>query len=78
MVEVKKIPIKLAIKDYLITFSYETKKGHYRQQQRTLKHFDRSAIEGTFKNWSKKQRTMLNVKILGIDEIKENIQEFVF
>ena len=43
---IKRIPIKILVSDFIITFSYETKKGYYREQQ----------------------RSMFNVKILGIVE----------
>ena len=66
---VKRIPIKISISEFLITFSYETRKGYYREQQRTLKHL-------LFKHRENNQRTMFNVKILGIVETenKETIE----
>ncbi|EJT6169391.1 hypothetical protein [Clostridium perfringens] len=73
---VKRIPIKIFVSDFIITFSYETKKGYYREQQRTLKHYSVDAAIAYFKFWVKNQRTMFNVKILGIVETenKETIE----
>ena len=73
---VKRIPIKIFVSDFIITFSYETKKGYYREQQRTLKHYSVGAAIACFRNWANNQRTMFNVKILGIveNENKETIE----
>ncbi|HII4514036.1 TPA: hypothetical protein ACY4SI_001242 [Clostridium perfringens] len=73
---VKRIPIKISISEFLITFSYETRKGYYREQQRTLNHYSVGAAIACFRNWSNNQRTMFNVKILGIVETenKETIE----
>lgn len=65
---VKRIPIKISISEFLITFSYETRKGYYREQQRRLKHYSAEDAIFLFKAWAKEQRTMFNVKILGIVE----------
>ncbi|MBS6041983.1 hypothetical protein ACSXAS_15565 (plasmid) [Clostridium perfringens] len=65
---IKRIPIKIIFSKFIITFSYETKKGYYREQQRTLKHYSVDAAIAYFKFWAKKQRTMFNVKILSIVE----------
>ncbi|MGV1105827.1 hypothetical protein ACQR28_09225 [Clostridium perfringens] len=72
----KRIPIKISISEFLITFSYETRKGYYREQQRTLKHYSVGAAIAYFRNWANNQRTMFNVKILGIVETenKETIE----
>ncbi|NGT56599.1 hypothetical protein G6Z15_02600 [Clostridium perfringens] len=73
---IKRIPIKILISDFIITFSYETKKGYYREQQRRLKHFTEEEAIFCFKVWAKNQRTMFNVKILSIveNENKETIE----
>ena len=73
---IKRIPIKILISDFIITFSYETRKGYYREQQRTLKHYSVGAAIAYFRNWANNQRTMFNVKILGIvaTENKEIIE----
>ncbi|HAT4290170.1 TPA: hypothetical protein I9061_002712 [Clostridium perfringens] len=68
---IKRIPIKILISDFIITFSYETRKGYYREQQRTLKHFTEEEAIFCFKVWAKNQRTMFNVKILGIVETED-------
>lgn len=68
---VKRIPIKISISEFLITFSYETRKGYYREQQRTLKHYSVGAAIACFRNWANNQRTMFNVKILGIVETED-------
>ena len=80
MEQIKRIPTKLEIKEYLINFSYETRKGYYREQQRKVKHITKDAAKETFKNWlntAERNRSMANVKILGIDELTENKQEIV-
>lgn len=68
---IKRIPIKILVSDFIITFSYETKKGYYREQQRTLKHFTEEEAIFCFKVWAKNQRTMFNVKILSIVETED-------
>lgn len=68
---VKRIPIKISISEFLITFSYETRKGYYREQQRRLKHYSAEDAIFLFKAWAKEQRTMFNVKILGIVETED-------
>lgn len=80
MDEVKRIPTKLEIKEYLITFEYETRKGYRREQQRKVKHFTKEAAKDILNDWlntAERKRSMANVEILGIDEIKENKQEIV-
>lgn len=80
MDEVKRIPTKLESKEFLITFEYETRKGYRREQQRKVKHFTKEAAKDILNNWlntAERKRTMSNVEILGIDEIKENKQEIV-
>lgn len=75
---IKRIPTKLEIREYLITFEYETFKGHKRKtDQRGIKHFNLEEARKEFKNWSKKIRTMSNVQILDIQEIVLNKQEIV-
>lgn len=75
MDEIKRIPVKLEIKEFLITFEYQTWKGNHRKiDKRSIKHFVQEEAKRVFKNWSKSIRTMSNVKILDIAEIKENNQ----
>ncbi len=69
---IKRIPIRLDVFEFKITFSYETKKGHYREQKRTIKGFNENDAISRFKKWGKQQRTMSNVKILGIEENFKN------
>lgn len=80
MDEIKRIPTKLEIKEFLITFEYETRKGYRREQQRKVKHFTKEAAKDILNDWlntAERKRSMANVEILGIDEIKENKQEIV-
>lgn len=75
MNEIKRIPIKLEIKDFLVTFEYETWKGHHRKiDKRSIKHFDQQEAKAAFKKWAKSVRTISNATILDIAEIKENSQ----
>lgn len=67
MSDVKRIPRKLRFYKFLITFSYETIKGYYREQERTIYCESRTECVEKFKEWSKKQRTMINVQILVIE-----------
>lgn len=71
MEEVKRIQNKITINNYVITFSYETKKGYYREQQRQIYATDKEIAKQNFEIWTNKQRTMTNVKILGIVENTE-------
>ncbi|MCE5221874.1 MAG: hypothetical protein LLF98_11605 [Clostridium sp.] len=78
MEEIKRIPTTLEIKEFLITFEYETWKGKHRKiNKRSIKHFDQQEAKRAFKDWSKLVRTMSNVQILDIAEIEENKQEIV-
>ncbi len=72
MEEIKRIPNKIYIEEFVIMFSYETRKGYYREQQRKIYATDKSVAEWNFNVWANKQRTMTNVKILGIVENKNN------
>jgi hypothetical protein len=75
--EIKRIPIKLEVKDFLITFKYETWKSHKGKEGKVIiKHFDRQEARDYFRKWAKKIRTMSNVKILDTVELKETRQEF--
>lgn len=71
---IKKIKREIKINAYLVTFTYETYKGYYREQQRLIKGFNKEDVKEFFLKWSKDIRTMANVKILGIEEIKENTE----
>ena len=71
---IKNIPSNIASFKYLVTFSYETKKGYYREQQRYVRHINKESAKIWFTSWSDSIRTMFNVKILSIDEI-ENSRE---
>lgn len=74
MVQIKKIPVTVTLYDFKVVFAYETRKGYYREQARSLKGFSKAYAKDSFNNWVKKQRTMVNAKILAIDEIVENRQ----
>lgn len=71
MEHIKRIPNKIQINSYIISFSYNTVKGNYREQQRQMFATRKDEVESTFRDWCWKQRTMANVKILGIAEVKE-------
>lgn len=78
MEEIKRIPIELEIKDFLITFKYETWIGHKRKtDKRVIKHFNRQEARDYFRKWAKKIRTMSNVEILDTVELKETRQNIV-
>lgn len=78
MDEIKRIPTKLEIKEFLITFEYETWKGHHRKiDKRRIKHVDLELARKEFKRVASKFRTAFNVQILNVEEIKENKQEIV-
>lgn len=73
---IKRIPTQLEIKEFIITFDYETWKGKKRKEdKRKIRHFDKQEAKKLFKAWAKAIRTMSNVQILDIAEIKENKQE---
>lgn len=77
MEHIKRIKTAIVIRDYLVTFSYETIKGHHKEQQRIVRHLTEDVALGAFKEWSKKIRTMSNVKILGIVLIKDTEQNVI-
>jgi hypothetical protein len=78
MDEIKRIPTKLEIKEFLITFEYQTWKGHHRKiDKRRVKHIDSELAKKEFKKAASKFRTAFNVQILNVEEIKENKQEIV-
>jgi uncharacterized ubiquitin-like protein YukD len=70
MEEIKKVPVKvpITVKEYRINFTYETRRGHYRTQTRTIEHLNEDSALEAFKEWGKTIRTMSNVKILGITD----------
>lgn len=70
MEDIKRIPNKIQVNNYVISFSYNTVKGNYREQQRQIFAINKDEVESSFRDWYWKQRTMANVKILGIEEIK--------
>lgn len=75
MDEIKRIPTKLEIKEFLISFEYQTWKGNHRKiDKRSIKHLDSELAKKEFKKAANKFRTMFNVQILNIEEIKENSQ----
>lgn len=72
---IKKINRKIEINTYIVTFSYETYKGYYREQQRIIKGFSKEEVKEFLKDWVNNIRTMSNVKILGIEKQEEYTQE---
>lgn len=78
MEDIKRIPTKLEVKEFLITFEYETWKGHHRKtDKRRIKHFDSVEAKKEFLKVAQGYRTMSNVSILDVIELKENKQEIV-
>ncbi|KJZ95390.1 MULTISPECIES: hypothetical protein [unclassified Clostridium] len=80
MEEIKRIPNIFQVHNYLITFSYETFKGYYREQQREINTTDKESAKVIFNRWlntAERKRTMTNVKILGIVENKEKSKTIV-
>ena len=70
MQEVKKIPVKLEIKTFLITFEYVTWKGNHRKiDKRLIKHINSEEAKKAFKEAAEHFRTMFNVSILNIEEM---------
>lgn len=70
-VNIKKIITKINVKTFLVTFSYETRKGYYREQQRLLSVIDKDDPKEQFKTWEDNCRTIFNAKILSIVEMKD-------
>jgi hypothetical protein len=78
MEEIKRIPTRLDIRDFIITFEYEAFRSHKRKtDKRRIKHFNSEEAKKEFKMWAKKSRTMSNAQILDIKEIEDNKQEIV-
>lgn len=68
--EIKRIPIKLEIHEYLITYEYETWKGHRRKtDKRTVRHINMELAKKEFKKAAGKFRVAFNVQILDVTEI---------
>ncbi|MDU1279183.1 MAG: hypothetical protein E6342_00525 [Clostridium sp.] len=70
-VNIKKIITKINIKTFLVTFSYETRKGYYREQQRLIGVLDKEDPKKQFETWVSNCRTIFNAKILSIVEMKD-------
>ncbi|WP_298127136.1 hypothetical protein [uncultured Clostridium sp.] len=68
---IKKIKNSIIINSYRITFEYETKRGHRREQQRIISDLNKEEAKNKFDLWSKNNRTIFNVKILSIVELEE-------
>lgn len=78
MEQIKRIPTKIIIHEYLITFEYETWKGKKRKiDKRIIKSSNLDDTKTAFKDWAKIVRTMSNATILDIKELEENKQEIV-
>lgn len=76
--EIKIIPVKLKIREYVITFEYETFKGHKRRtDKRRIKHISKDEAKTRFEIWAMNNRTIVNAQILAIEEIKEYEQEII-
>lgn len=75
-IKLKIIKNRISINKYKISFSYETYKGYYREQEREINAVSSNQAKEVFNNWKKSIRTMSNAKILGIAKLQENIQIF--
>ena len=76
MEKIKTIPTKIQVNKYLITFEYETWKGHHRKiDKRLIKHINSEEAQKAFLKAAKHFRTMFNVSILNIEEMQEENQE---
>lgn len=73
--EIKKIESNLWIDDYIIEFSYETKRRNKKSQKRLISHFDEKLAIRDFWLWintfntDNEYRAMLNVQILSVEKI---------
>lgn len=74
--DLKRIPTNICIREYRISFTYETLKGQYREQQRLIKQLTLEDAKSRFEEWAKTVRTMFKVEILNIEEI-ENNKEYI-
>lgn len=72
--EIKRIPIKVVTKEFVIDFEYETKKGRVSNDRRVLRHIDIELAKVEFKLWIKQSRTMFNAKILNVVEKEYSFQ----
>lgn len=68
---IKKIKNSIIINSYRITFEYEIKRGHRREQQRIISDLNKEEAKNKFDLWSKNNRTIFNAKILSIVELEE-------
>lgn len=68
---IKKIKRKINVKTYRVTFSYKTRKGYYREQQRIISVLDNENPKEEFKSWASNCRTIFNAEILSIVEMKD-------
>lgn len=72
---IKKLKSQIWISDYIITFSYETKRHNHKEQKRMITTISRQFAERDFWLWintineDKPYRAMANVTILDIEEI---------
>lgn len=67
---IKRIPVNLEIKSFLITFEYVTWKGNHRKtDKRMVKHINLEEAKKAFNKATEHFRTMFNVSILNIEEI---------
>ena len=67
---IKRIPVNLEIKSFLITFEYVTWKGNHRKiDKRMVKHINLEEAKKAFNKAAEHFRTMFNVSILNIEEI---------
>ena len=68
---IKKIKRKINVKTYRVTFSYKTRKGYYREQQRIISVLDNENPKEELKSWASNCRTIFNAEILSIVEMKD-------
>lgn len=73
--DIKKINSNIWVDDYIIEFSYETKRKNKKVQKRLLTHTTEKLATRDFWLWlntfntDNEYRAMLNVQILGIEKI---------
>ena len=71
---IKRIPVHVTIKEFIIFFEYCTVKGYRRENRVRVKNFTKEEARKAFTEWADKQRTMCNATILHIEELTENEQ----
>lgn len=72
--QIKKIPSRIWVNDYIIKFKYVTKRNNFKEQSRVISQIDKNMAARDFwiyiQNFNEKMpyRAMLNVEILSVVE----------